>query len=143
MLVISAAGAIEVLHFFRHSLTIVLLVREAHLLSRSPSGLTFHDGAIPSDEIWIKLGGDKGQGSFKFQMQLMNTAHPNSMKNTFILSVFNAGDSTTNLRTAIDMYKEHVSEAQGMPIGYEVLSSSYNFRVITIFYTEIAKFGYF
>ncbi len=78
------------------------------------SGLTWHDGAIPSSELWLKLGGDKGHGSFKLTMQLVNTAHPNSIKATTMLSVFKAGDSTTNLHTALDMYQEHINEAQGM-----------------------------
>jgi len=34
---------------------------------RSSAGLTWHNGAIPSEEIWVKLGGDKGRGSFKRQ----------------------------------------------------------------------------
>ncbi len=51
----------------------------------SSAGLTWHKGAIPSHEIWVKLGGDKGHGSFKFNLQLVNTATPNSMKNTSLL----------------------------------------------------------
>ena len=78
------------------------------LNSRSPLGVTFHNGAIPSDELWVKLGGDKGRGSFKLNMQLVNTTKPNSMKRTTLLSVFKAGDSTTNLHIALDMYREHV-----------------------------------
>ena len=70
----------------------------------------------PEDELWVKLGGDKGRGSFKFNLQLCNTIAPNSMKNTALLSVFKAGDITTNLHTALDMYREHVKEAQGMKI---------------------------
>ena len=81
--------------------------------------MTWHDGAIPSDEIWVKLGGDKGRGSFKLNLQLVNTANPNSMKGTALLSVFKAGDTTTNLHTALNMYKEHVIEAQGMLIKYK------------------------
>ena len=27
--------------------------------------LTWHDGTIPDNEIWLKLGGDKGGGYFK------------------------------------------------------------------------------
>lgn len=89
-----------------------------HLLCihRSESGLTSHNGAIPDDQLWVKLGGDKGRGSFKFNLQLVNVLTPNSVKNTALLSVFKAGDSTTNLHTALDMYKEHVSEAQGMTL---------------------------
>lgn len=85
-------------------------------IPRSPAGLTWHEGAIPHDELWVKLGGDKGRGSFKFNLQLVNTQAPNSMKNTTLLSVFNAGDSTTNLHTALDMYREHIRESQGMKI---------------------------
>ncbi len=86
---------------------------------RSSAGLTWHDGAIPSNEIWVKLGGDKGRGSFKLNLQLVNTSHPNSMKGTALLSVFKAGDTVTNLHTALDMYREHVIEAQGMQIKYK------------------------
>ena len=81
------------------------------MVTRSSGTLTWHDGSIPSNEIWIKLGGDKGHGSFKFNLQLCNIQHPNSLKNTTLVK---AGDSTTNLHTALDMYKEHVSELQGM-----------------------------
>lgn len=66
------------------------------------------------------MGGDKGRGSFKFNIQLVNTLKPNSMKSTALLSVFNAGDSTTNLHIALDMYREHMTEAQGMKIKYEM-----------------------
>ena len=41
------------------------------LSNRSPSGLTWHD-TIPSNEVWVKLGGDKGHGSFKINMQVVN-----------------------------------------------------------------------
>ncbi len=81
---------------------------------RSGPGLTWHDGVIPQGELWLKIGGDKGRGSFKLSLQLVNTSTPNSMKNTTVLSVFKAGDTTLNLHTALDMYKEHVKEAQGM-----------------------------
>ena len=78
--------------------------------------MTWHKGAIPSNELWVKLGGDKGRGSFKLNLQLVNTKHPNSMKGTDLLSVFKAGDTTINLHTALNMFKEHVIEAQGMTI---------------------------
>jgi len=81
---------------------------------RSGPCLTWHNGAIPSNELWLKIYGDKGCGSFKLNLQLVNTHNPNSMKNTHVISIFKAGDSTTNLHTALDMYQEHVKEAQGM-----------------------------
>jgi len=46
----------------------------------SRARFTYHGGAIPEDELWIKLGGGKGHGSFKFNMQSMNVSNPNSMK---------------------------------------------------------------
>ena len=88
-------------------------------IPRSSPGLTWHGGGIPSGEIWLKLGGDKGHGSFKLTLQLCNTKSPNSVKETCLLSIFKAGDSTTNLHTALEMYKEHINEAQGMKIKYE------------------------
>ncbi len=86
------------------------------VLLRSSAGLTWHQGAIPSNELWVKLGGDKGHGSFKLNLQLVNTANPNSIKRTVLLSIFKASDTTTNLHTALTMYKEHVLESQGMCI---------------------------
>lgn len=79
--------------------------------------MTNHGGAIPDDELWIKLGGDKGRGSFKFNFQLVNTPRPNSVKKTVLVSVFKAGDSAVNLHTALDKYQEQVEEIQGMNIG--------------------------
>lgn len=51
-------------------------------------------------------------------MQLCNVEHPNSQKNTCLLSMFMAGDSTTNLHTCLDMYSEQVSALQGMGLRY-------------------------
>lgn len=76
--------------------------------------MTWHDNTIPADEIWLKLGGDKGHGSFKLNMQVVNTAHPNSVKNTTLLTVFKAGDSIVNLHTALSQYKTQIEELQGM-----------------------------
>ena len=44
----------------------------------------------------------------------MNTECPNSQKNTTLLSIIKAVDSTTNLHIALDMYKTHIQEMQGM-----------------------------
>lgn len=68
----------------------------------------------------MKLGGDKGHGSFKMNMQVVNVSHPNSTRNTCLIAVFKAGDSTTNLHTALDQYREHIDELQGMKWRYEV-----------------------
>ena len=80
--------------------------------------LTWHNEAIPAKELWIKLGGDKGQESFKLNIQLVNTCHPNSIKNTTLVAVFKAGDSRANLHTALDQYKEQIEELEGMKWKY-------------------------
>ncbi len=56
---------------------------------RTPSGLSWHDDTIASNEVWVKLGGNKGHGSFKMNLQVVNVTH--------LLAVYKAGDSTTNL----------------------------------------------
>ena len=48
--------------------------------------LTWHDGDIPADEVWIKIGGDKGGSSFKMNFQVVNKPCPNSVANTGISS---------------------------------------------------------
>ena len=48
----------------------------------------------------------------------MNTQHPNSQKNTTPVSIFRAGDSLTNLHTALDMHKTSVTEMQGIKLKY-------------------------
>ena len=75
--------------------------------------------------LWVKLGGDKGRVSFKFNLQLVNTLAPNSFKNTALLSVFKDRDSTTNLHTALVIYKEHVREAHGMTIRKDSLKCNF------------------
>ena len=66
----------------------------------------------------MKLGGDKGHGSFKLNMQVVNVAHPNSIHNTRLLAVFEAGDSPANLHAALDQYQEQIQEMEGMPYRY-------------------------
>lgn len=34
--------------------------------------LSWHAERIPEDEIWIKIGGDKGGGTFKMCIQIVN-----------------------------------------------------------------------
>ena len=50
--------------------------------------ITWHDQAIPQGEIWLKLGGDKGGGTFKMCFQILNVPNPNSPINTCVFSIF-------------------------------------------------------
>ena len=70
--------------------------------------LTWHDGLIPDDQIWLKIGGDKGGGSFKMSLQIANILHPNSPQNTLVFCAFEASDTPTNLHIALDRYRTQV-----------------------------------
>ena len=76
--------------------------------------LTWHNGIIPSNEIWIKVGGDKGGGTFKFCFQLLNVEVPNSSENTSVIAMFEGPDSVTNLHTCLDQYVEQLAEINQM-----------------------------
>ena len=73
---------------------------------------------IPQDEIWVKIGGDKGGGSFKMSFQICNVPHPNSVQNTSVITAFQAGDSAINLHVALDRYKDQVKDLNGMKWRY-------------------------
>lgn len=65
---------------------------------------------IPNDEIWVKVGGDKGGGSFKMNFQICNVAHPNSVNNTCVFCAFEAPDNPTNLRIALERYRSQIDD---------------------------------
>ena len=45
-----------------------------------------HNGIIPSNEIWVKFSGDKGDSSFKTSLEVGNAHKPNSVINSFVLA---------------------------------------------------------
>lgn len=75
----------------------------------SLSRLTTHE-VIPQNEIWVKLGGDKGGGSVKINFQICNSFKPNSVTNTCVFTVFEAADTKTNLHVALERYKSQVDD---------------------------------
>ena len=64
------------------------------------------------EEIWVKVGGDKGGTSAKNAFQLCNVPHPNSIQNTCVFAVFEAKDTPTNLHIALDRYREQITSLQ-------------------------------
>ena len=80
--------------------------------------LTWHNGMIPSDEIWVKIGGDKGGSSFKMSFQLVNVKKPNSVKNSTVFALFEASDSVVNLHIALDRYKSVMTDIQNSKWKY-------------------------
>ena len=85
---------------------------DIHKLIYSNGDLTWHDGMIPEDEIWIKIGGDKGGSSFKMNFQICNVATPNSNTNTCVFCAFLAYDSITKLHIALDRYSDQINDLQ-------------------------------
>ena len=77
----------------------------------SEGTLTWHGGVIPGNEVWIKLGGDKGGGGFKMNFQIVNTSSLNSIYNTCVFACFEAQGTIANLHIALDRYKEDVTLA--------------------------------
>ena len=77
-----------------------------HHTLHSINRVTWHNGAIPENEVWLKLGGDKGGGTFKLCFQHLNVPSPNSPDNTCIFSMFEAPDSYTNIKIALEQYTD-------------------------------------
>ncbi|XP_033641218.1 uncharacterized protein LOC117301380 [Asterias rubens] len=63
---------------------------------------------MPKEEIWLKLGGDKGGGSFKMMLEVANIANPNSRRDTSVICVYESSDTAPNLHIALEKYKEQV-----------------------------------
>ena len=78
--------------------------------------LSWHDGGIPQNEIWLKLGSDHGGGSFKFCLQVLNVKHPNSKNNTFLVRTFEAKDNVENLKRVLcsDEFKQETRPLHSM-----------------------------
>ena len=81
------------------------------ILNFSVKRLTWH-GIIPDDEVWVKVGGDKGAKTFKMSFQICNTPNPNSIENTCVFTVFEAKDTTANLLVALERYTPQISSLQ-------------------------------
>lgn len=86
--------------------------------------LTWRNGTIPSNKIWLKLGGDHGGGSFKFVMQIANHELPNSVFNTIPICIFDCHDTYNNLATALSIYADQIRKLQS-----EVTWRGYSFTV--------------
>ena len=72
--------------------------------------LTWHDGLIPAENMYLKLGGDHGQGSMKMEFQIANVPKPNLPQNTVVFALFEGKDTRNNLSTILDGYREQVRD---------------------------------
>ena len=83
--------------------------------------LTWHNGTIPPEEIWVKIGGDKGGKSFKTSFQIFNVPRPNSVQNTCVFAVFEANNTPTNLHVALDRFKSQITSLQSTVWRYKCI----------------------
>ena len=76
--------------------------------------LTWHNSQIPEDEVWLKIGGDHGGGSFKLMLQIANLQNPNSEENTCLLAIVNCKDTPTSLWRILSPFKQQIADLQAM-----------------------------
>ena len=60
--------------------------------------------------MWVKVGGDKGGGSFKMSFQVGNISTPNAPENTHVFAIYEGHDSATNLHICLDQYRDQIKE---------------------------------
>ena len=82
-----------------------------HLLDQyeSQSKLSWHGGKIPHNEIWVKIGGDHGQGSLKITLQTLNIEKPNSKFHTSVIAMAHVPDNVHNLQTLMDRLSDKIN----------------------------------
>ena len=71
-------------------------------------------GKIPSDKIWLKIGGDHGGDSFKVVLQVANLESPNSRENMFMICMVECKDSIKNLKKVLKPVKEQIDKLTNM-----------------------------
>ena len=94
----------------------VLIIQQLDQL-HSHGLLTWHNTnavTLPKNEIWLKFGGDKGGGTFKFCYQIVNRDRPNSTDNTVVASCLMADDSLPNIRLATQPFHNIIAELNRM-----------------------------
>ena len=64
----------------------------------------------PKNEVWLKIGGDHGQGTFKVCLQVLNTNNPNSKYNTICIGCFCAKDYYQNLATITELFRNDLEQ---------------------------------
>ena len=67
---------------------------------------------MPEQEIWVKLGGDKGGSSTKISFQILNVLKPNSVSNTTVFAAFAAQDTSANLNISLHPFQDQIQDLQ-------------------------------
>lgn len=72
--------------------------------------MTWHDGVIPEDEVWVKRDEEKEGRTFKMSLQLCNVENISSVYIITGFAIFKAGDNPFNLHVALQQYRKQVQE---------------------------------
>ena len=86
--------------------------------------LILHENSRPNEEIWVKIGGDHGQGSLKATLQVLNIEKSNSKFHTSVFAMAQVPDKVHNLQTLLGRFKLQIEDMQ---------NSNWNDRAIRIF----------
>ena len=78
--------------------------------------LTWHNGKIPEDKLFVKIGGDHGQGSMKMEFQLANVIKPNSSKKTVVFAIYEGKDTRNNLQTLLLPHADSLRELTALKL---------------------------
>lgn len=97
--------------------------------------MTWHNGCLPEDKVFLKLGGDHGQGSMKMEFQIANVPKPNSPQNTVVFVLFEGKDTRNNLATILQGYKDQVEylESTGWRYVNFSLATTQNIPNLVVF----------
>ena len=76
--------------------------------------LIYSSNNIPTDEIWVKFGGDHGGDSFKVAMQILNLEAPNARGHTNVILCFKGKDYHSNLKKTLGPLKLQIEDVQKM-----------------------------
>ena len=106
---VAASGSVEL-----HAMVTIpdLVGTVHHYLNQleATDQLHWHDGAIPKDEVWVKIGGDHGGESFKMSFQIVNVQQCNALRHIIPFIIFAAKDTAANLCTALQPFVSEVEK---------------------------------
>ena len=82
------------------------------LLESQKDKLTWHDGAIPENEVWVKVGGDHGQGRLKFNLAIVNTKNLISMDNNVLIGMAGVKDPIEKMEIIFDSIRKELAHVE-------------------------------
>ena len=84
------------------------------LLESERDSLTWHDGAIPENDISVKVGGDHGQGSLKFSLAIVNTKNPNTEDINVLIGMACIKESRENMEIFLESVRNQLVDVSNL-----------------------------